>query len=355
MITAVALVATYLLCRFVVTEQARSRPDGHSRRRAQGSLLRLRIRPATSCSCGRCRRCCARWRARSTCRRSASSIPARCSRRTPSSWPSGWRSADAAPWLDALVGALLLNGAKSWLTAAFPSAWLYVLGGLFVLVTLFLPKGLAGLLTLIRRSAAKRATRYHERASGRRPDVIRQEILTPTLVGPSPNRRPWRHRPGRFQPLPGAKEAPEPSTTAAPAVALWVEGLTVSFDGFKALDNVNLMLDRGRAPVHHRPERRRQNHPDGRDHGKDPTRHRVRVPRKPPPRPDRAVRMRDRRAGRGTQISASHGASPTIPSTKIASWPFRASAASSRPSSPACRAPSASASTTCSTPSASEI
>ena len=56
----------------------------------------------------------------------------------------------------ALVGALLLNGAKSWLTAAFPSAWLYVLGGLFVLVTLFLPKGLAGLVTLIRRRRDKR-------------------------------------------------------------------------------------------------------------------------------------------------------------------------------------------------------
>src|SRR4029078_478654 len=36
----------------------------------------------------------------------------------------------------ALLGALVLNGAKSWLTSAFPSAWLYVLGGIFVLVTL---------------------------------------------------------------------------------------------------------------------------------------------------------------------------------------------------------------------------
>ncbi len=41
----------------------------------------------------------------------------------------------------AMVGALLVNGAKSWLTAAFPTAWLYVLGGLFVGVTLFLPSG----------------------------------------------------------------------------------------------------------------------------------------------------------------------------------------------------------------------
>ncbi len=50
-----------------------------------------------------------------------------------------------------LLGALLLNGAKSWLTAAFPSAWLYALGGIFVLVTLFLPRGLMGLLANLRR------------------------------------------------------------------------------------------------------------------------------------------------------------------------------------------------------------
>ncbi|HEY2901279.1 MAG TPA: urea ABC transporter ATP-binding protein UrtD [Polyangia bacterium] len=37
------------------------------------------------------------------------------------------------------------------------------------------------------------------------------------------------------------------AATAVPAteLALWVEGLTVSFDGFKALDDVTLLLDRG--------------------------------------------------------------------------------------------------------------
>src|SRR5258708_9826596 len=41
----------------------------------------------------------------------------------------------------AVLGALLVNGAKSWLTAAFPTAWLFVLGALFVIVTLVLPGG----------------------------------------------------------------------------------------------------------------------------------------------------------------------------------------------------------------------
>ena len=45
-----------------------------------------------------------------------------------------------------ILGGVGVNAAKSWLTGAFPEAWLYVLGGLFILVTLFLPHGLAGLL-----------------------------------------------------------------------------------------------------------------------------------------------------------------------------------------------------------------
>ena len=51
----------------------------------------------------------------------------------------------------ALGGAFLVNGAKSWLTAALPGAWLYVLGGIFVLVTLFLPDGVVGLGRLLSR------------------------------------------------------------------------------------------------------------------------------------------------------------------------------------------------------------
>jgi urea transport system permease protein len=57
-----------------------------------------------------------------------------------------------------LVGALMLNGAKSWLTAAFPSAWLYFLGSIFVLVTLFLPRGVVGLAGLVRARLRSRAS-----------------------------------------------------------------------------------------------------------------------------------------------------------------------------------------------------
>lgn len=52
----------------------------------------------------------------------------------------------------ALVGAGLVNGAKSWFTVAAPDYWLYFLGGLFIIVTLFFPKGFVGIFS---RSSSK--------------------------------------------------------------------------------------------------------------------------------------------------------------------------------------------------------
>ncbi len=46
----------------------------------------------------------------------------------------------------AVVGAILVNYAKTSFTAILPEVWLFALGGLFILSTLFLPKGLVGLL-----------------------------------------------------------------------------------------------------------------------------------------------------------------------------------------------------------------
>jgi urea transport system permease protein len=47
--------------------------------------------------------------------------------------------------IGAVVGAVLVNVFKVWLTGAAPELWLYALGGLFIAVTLFLPKGIVGL------------------------------------------------------------------------------------------------------------------------------------------------------------------------------------------------------------------
>ncbi|NLG78053.1 MAG: urea ABC transporter permease subunit UrtC, partial [Xanthomonadaceae bacterium] len=51
----------------------------------------------------------------------------------------------------AVAGAVLVNYAKTYFTAALPEFWLYALGALFVLVTLFLPQGVVGLAARVKR------------------------------------------------------------------------------------------------------------------------------------------------------------------------------------------------------------
>lgn len=46
----------------------------------------------------------------------------------------------------AALGAVVVNFAKTYFTAAAPEVWLFMLGGLFVVVTVFLPKGIVGAL-----------------------------------------------------------------------------------------------------------------------------------------------------------------------------------------------------------------
>ncbi len=68
-----------------------------------------------------------------------------------------------------IIGALLVNAGKSYFTGAFPELWLFALGGLFIGVTLFLPKGIVG--TIQQRYAARKeqkAADAAEQARGER-------------------------------------------------------------------------------------------------------------------------------------------------------------------------------------------
>ena len=56
-----------------------------------------------------------------------------------------------------IVGAFIVNGAKSWLTVSFPEYWLYFLGVLFIVVTLFMPQGVVGLVKKLRGGKGERA------------------------------------------------------------------------------------------------------------------------------------------------------------------------------------------------------
>jgi len=65
--------------------------------------------------------------------------------------------------LGGIVGAILVNAAKTWLTGAAPETWLFVLGALFILTTLVFPRGIVGLM--------------------RRPSRIRVPAPTPVPAG----------------------------------------------------------------------------------------------------------------------------------------------------------------------------
>jgi urea transport system permease protein len=54
---------------------------------------------------------------------------------------------------------VIVNWAKSSISEQFPSTWLYLQGLLFVVVILFLPKGIAGAIAHLRRLRARPAVR----------------------------------------------------------------------------------------------------------------------------------------------------------------------------------------------------
>jgi len=49
-----------------------------------------------------------------------------------------------------IVGAVSVNALKSWATRAYPDLWLIILGGMFIIVVLFLPKGIVGVPGMVK-------------------------------------------------------------------------------------------------------------------------------------------------------------------------------------------------------------
>ncbi|WP_108398654.1 urea ABC transporter permease subunit UrtC [Devosia submarina] len=65
-----------------------------------------------------------------------------------------------------IIGAILVHMGKSYFTSALPELWLFALGALFVLVTLFLPKGIVGLLGQYRAARARPERSGNQRDAG---------------------------------------------------------------------------------------------------------------------------------------------------------------------------------------------
>jgi urea transport system permease protein len=64
--------------------------------------------------------------------------------------------------LGPILGAISVNALKSYATRAWAEQWLYLLGGLFILVVLFMPKGLVGLPDQLRELKKKFTTKAPE-------------------------------------------------------------------------------------------------------------------------------------------------------------------------------------------------
>jgi len=68
----------------------------------------------------------------------------------------------------AVIGAILVNGAKSYFSESFPDGWLYFLGALFIAVVLLFPGGLAGVWERIRLREKKEESMVQEKE----PDLV---------------------------------------------------------------------------------------------------------------------------------------------------------------------------------------
>ncbi|MEE1658294.1 urea ABC transporter permease subunit UrtC [Microvirga sp. CF3062] len=66
----------------------------------------------------------------------------------------------------AILGALLVNAGKTWFTAALPEFWLFALGGLFVFVTIFMPRGIIGAVADLWQQSSQRLQ------AGRSPEPV---------------------------------------------------------------------------------------------------------------------------------------------------------------------------------------
>ena len=102
-----------------------------------------------------------------------------------------------------VIGAFIVNFGKTYLTGALPEVWLFALGALFIVVTLFLPKGVVGLWTQITQPVARAQGEGH------------------------------------------GMKAPHITHARTTSALLYLSGVTVSFDGFKALNNLSLLVEPG--------------------------------------------------------------------------------------------------------------
>ncbi len=123
-----------------------------------------------------------------------------------------------------IVGAILVNFGKSFFTGAFPELWLFALGGLFIATTLFLPKGIVG---TVQQALANRRER---------------QAATPG-AGPSATVPPASDAGTPANPQAASEIMTVVNPDAKPRSLLYLDGVSVAFDGFKALNSLSFVVE----------------------------------------------------------------------------------------------------------------
>ncbi|MBI3803899.1 MAG: urea ABC transporter permease subunit UrtC [Nitrospirae bacterium] len=130
------------------------------------------------------------------------------------------------------LGAVVVNGLRTYLTTQVPQLWPFLLGGLFVGGVLFFPNGLVGLPGQLRRSIQRRF------GTVRSPEPGAEE-------GPAATDRKGIGSRNGVEPLPSV-ETIDPGMMFKPTeTIIYLEGVTVSFEGFLALRDLNFFMEKG--------------------------------------------------------------------------------------------------------------
>lgn len=104
-------------------------------------------------------------------------------------WPD--KSLEAVVWvavggrgtlLGPVVGAVGVNALKSWASRAYPDLWSIILGSMFILAVLFLPKGIVGIPAMIRDAMRRdRSDPNNRLAEPKKPGAAKESSAEPPL------------------------------------------------------------------------------------------------------------------------------------------------------------------------------
>lgn len=138
--------------------------------------------------------------------------------------------------IGAPIGAIVVNGLRTVLTSEYPELWPFILGGFFVLGVLLFPAGLIGLPAQLKRFIhSRRPGSVFSSESGR------IQVTEPDFQKPI----------GKSDPFERSIQSPEAPSTLPETekkdgeTILYLEGVTVSFEGFHALENLNFYMTKG--------------------------------------------------------------------------------------------------------------